>query len=372
MRAPDTLPPEVELDLEAMDAAVAGRSHPHGGDTLLAELAALVTESRPELAPDRARLLDQRAAAGFVRPRRRVTLAWRRSLAPAAGLAACAAIALAVVLATGGGGSVPGRDSAGSAGAGSAAAPVTAEGARGSVPPVGPAPGGDPRSDSRTARKVERNATMTLGAPRGDLDAVAGDVARTATMLGGFVASSSISSTSGGDLELRIPSARLDDAVARLGRIAHVRRLERSTLDITAQSVSARTRVRDLEAERRSLARQLAAATSLTEIDRLKARLRDVTARLDAARTQAARIDNRAAYATLSVALVPERQAAAAGGGWSPGDAWHDALSVLEFAAGVALIALAVAVPLALLWAPAWLARRRLIRQRRERALDMA
>jgi hypothetical protein len=235
-----------------------------------------------------------------------------------------------------------------------------------------PPPAGDLRGQTRTARKVEQSAAMTLAAPRADVDQVADGVARVATTLGGFVASSSISSGRGGFLELRVPSARLDDAIARLGRLGHVRRLERSTLDITAQSVSARSRVADLTAERRSVLSQLAKAVTLDEIDRLKARLRTVTARLQAARAASKRVDARAAFAGLSVEVVGERRAAAASAGWSPGQAWHDAVRVLEVIAGIALIAFAVALPLGLLGAPAWVAGRRLARRRRERALDLA
>jgi hypothetical protein len=151
-----------------------------------------------------------------------------------------------------------------------------------------------------------------------------------------------------------------------------VRRLERSTLDITAQSVSAKSRVAELSAERRSLLGQLAKATTLDATDRLRARLHAAANRLQAARAQAARVDNRAAYANLSVQIVPERAAVVTGGGFTPRAAWHDALRVLEVAAGIGLIALAVALPLGLLGGPAWLATRRLARRRRERALDMA
>jgi hypothetical protein len=59
-------------------------------------------------------------------------------------------------------------------------------------------------------------------------------------------------------------------------------------------------------------------------------------------------------------------------GAWTPADAFDDALRVLEVAAGVALIAAAVLLPVALIWLLAWLARRGISRRRRERALDMA
>jgi hypothetical protein len=238
--------------------------------------------------------------------------------------------------------------------------------------PVPPGTSGDPRSDRRTARKVERSATMLLGARRRDVDAVAAGVAGVTTSLGGFVAASNVSSRGGGTLDLRVPAGRLDDAIVRLSRLAHVRRLERSTLDITAQSVSAKARIAALKAERHSLLGQLAKAITLTETDRLRGRVRAVNHRLESARAQSRRVDNRAAYANLSVEIVAERAAAAAPGGWTPRDAWHDALRVLEVAAGIALVALAVALPLVALGAPAWLATRRLGQRRRERALDVA
>ena len=73
-------------------------------------------------------------------------------------------------------------------------------------------------------------------------------------------------------------------------------------------------------------------------------------------------------------ALLAERGIAAGGeddGAWTPGDAARDALRVLEVAAGVALVVLALAVPLALLAALAMVSARWATRRRRERALDV-
>jgi uncharacterized iron-regulated membrane protein len=85
------------------------------------------------------------------------------------------------------------------------------------------------------------------------------------------------------------------------------------------------------------------------------------------------RVNNRAAFSTVSVTLVADRDAGASGGeddDWTPGDAAKDALRVLEVAAGVALIVLAVVLPLALLAALAAIAARWTRRRRREQALD--
>jgi hypothetical protein len=60
------------------------------------------------------------------------------------------------------------------------------------------------------------------------------------------------------------------------------------------------------------------------------------------------------------------------GGAWTPGDAARDALRVLEVLAGIALVGLAVLVPLGLLGAAVGLAVRGGRRRRRESALDPA
>jgi hypothetical protein len=60
------------------------------------------------------------------------------------------------------------------------------------------------------------------------------------------------------------------------------------------------------------------------------------------------------------------------GGGWSPRDALGDAARILEVMAGVAVVALAVAVPLGLLGAALAFGARGLRRRGRERALDPA
>ena len=144
--------------------------------------------------------------------------------------------------------------------------------------------------------------------------------------------------------------------------------------DITAQSVSARSRLKDARTERKSLLGQLADADTVTEAGAIRARLRLVSNEIEAARAVVRRVDNRADYATVALSLVADRDAGGAvgteDGGWTPGDAARDALRVLEVAAGVAVIALAVALPFALVAILAGLALRTGRRRRRDHALD--
>jgi hypothetical protein len=369
MTSPET------LELEAVDAALAGRFvAPEHAE--LAELALLLRDDRPQPAPAWATHLDRRVEAGFpARPKTRRDWGWLRVAAPV--LAVFAILVPIVGLATLSGGgsddsgsagsSSGGSSSAGSSSAGSAestagdeAAPIT----RQAAPP--------PISDAVRDRRVQRGVQMTLAAPRREIDGVSTQIGDIASDLGGFVARSRVTSSSGGDLQLRVPTKRLDTAVQRLSKIAKVRELSRSSEDITRSFVSARARLSDARAERKSLLKQLANATTLNETESIRARLRDVSREIAAARDSLRRVSNRANFADVAVTLLATRGGGAAGGVWTPGDAFHDALRVLEVIAGVLLIAAAVALPLLIAWVLGWLGRRGVMRRRRERALDMA
>ena len=363
MTSPET------LELEAVDAALAGRYvAPEHAE--LAELALLLRDDRPEPTAAWATHLDRRVEAGFpARPRRRFV--WLRKAVPAI---AVAALVLPMVAAglliepsgddEGGGGGEPAVSTSEEL-----AAPRSRDDAA-VAPPT--RPGGDPSSDPRPIREEQQSATLTLAAPRREIDSVASQVAQVTAELGGFVKSSSISSNRGGSLLLRVPTDRLDTAIERLSRLGRVRELSRQSVDITSSVVSARERLRDARTERKALLAQLADADTVNETESIRERLEIVSREIAAARRALQRVNNRANFADVSVSLVPRRAGDDDSGAWTPGDAFDDALRVLEVAAGVALLAAAVLLPVALIWLLAWLARRGVSRRRRERALDMA
>ena len=358
MTAPDTLPPE------------------------LAELGELLREDPPRPDAKWARELDSRAAAGFPRPPRRspwaVLKPARRFLVPVVSFA-CVAL-LVVGLSTAdlssddsggsgsGGGAVVSESSQGSESSGDTAAPASRR------PLSADSAGGSPGSDGRDRRYQVRNAQLTLAVRPRDVEKTAAGVLRVADVRGGFVASSTVSDE-GGTFELRIPTSRLNGALADLSKLGKVRSRTQSSEDITAETVSTRGRLREAQREREGLLRALANATTLNETESVKARLRTVNDRIATLRAAARRVANRAAYANVSVELVSERSGAAPvgdDGRWTPGDALRDAVRVLEVAAGIALIVLALLLPLALLGGVGALAARGLGHRRRERALDMA
>jgi len=244
------------------------------------------------------------------------------------------------------------------------------------IAPLAPEPGPDTAPGIRN-RQIERSANLTLGTDPDQVQAVAGKVIDVLGRYRGIVLSSSVrdggEGEAGATFEVLIPSGRLGAALTDLSAIADVRSRSENTLDITAPFVSSRERLRDARAEAEGLLRQLAAASTDSERASVKAQLRIVRGRIAAFRSQVNRLQRRANFSHVSLEVVTGNQATipgAGGGHWTIGDALHDAGRVLAVAAGVALLAMAVALPLALLGGAAWAARRIYLRRAREQTLS--
>jgi hypothetical protein len=368
-----TLDPAVAAELEALEAALAG------DPAAEPELAALVRDVRadaPAMAPGFRARLEERVERGFERTSRK-RLHSLRPMIPALGVAGCVLAALVAVVLSAGGGS---SDDAGSAGAGRAAPAQTessdsakssgAGGGSSSAPALAaPSPSAPARQ-----RRVERSTRLELTTT--DVQAASDGVVRATQATGGFVQSSQVATGDGrstASFVLRVPTSRLDDALARLSKLGHVRSLQQSADDITNVYNGASTRLAEARATRRGLLRALSKATTAQEVSSLRARIADNRRALQRYQRQLNAVRNRANYATIGLELtgVARKHAAAPGGGsWTPGDAAHDAVRVLEVSAGVALIALAVLVPLTLVGAAGGFAAVAVRRRRREAALS--
>jgi Domain of unknown function (DUF4349) len=384
-RREPTLDPAVAAELEALEAALAG------DPAAEPELSALVRDVRAE-APAmtlefRARL-DRRVERSFERARPRRRFASLRPMIPALGVAGCVLAALVAVVLSAGGGS---NDSASNAGGSGVAAPVQTESSDAAKSSSGSgsagSAGGSASSSSSSPalkapapsaparqRRVERSTRLELTTT--DVQAASDGVVRATQATGGFVQSSQVSTGDGrstASFVLRVPTSRLDDALARLSRLGHVRSLQQSADDITNVYNAASTRLAEARAERRGLLRALARATTAAEISSLRARIADNRRALQRDQRELDAVRNRANYATIGLELtgVARKHAAVpSGGSWTPGDAAHDAVRVLEVSAGVALIALAVLVPLTLVGAAGGFAAVAVRRRRREAALS--
>jgi hypothetical protein len=380
--------PEVVHGLRELEAALAAEP---AADPDLALLVADVRAARPEPDPTFLAALDAKVHAGFPRehgaagaPARapwHARLRRPQVLVPGVG-GALAAVLLALVAAGGShdhgsSSSSPGAaaptiarqdDSAATSGGGASAesaAPTAKTAPGGATSLAAPAPS--------APRRVERAVQLTLTPAPADVQTVADGVVRETQAAGGYVARSSVSTADGGgsaQFTLRIPTASLDDALARLSKLAHVGSLTQHARDITATFTSAAERLSDARAERRALLQALGRASTDRQVASLKARLAENRAEITRRQAALAAVARRANLATVQVAVEGTGKPKQGGGAWTPGDALHDAGRVLEVAGGVALVAGAVLAPLAVLAALAAALARTARRRRRETALD--
>jgi hypothetical protein len=400
----DDMNPDITAELEAIDATLAGEAvDPAHAE--LAELALLLRADRPQPAPAFTRELDQRVQERFTRrsasgaaeapPRPR-----RRFLSPAFGAAGVGLVATVVAVAALSSGGGPGptalRTTATSSGVVAAPKPGRSAARGGAVAPAPPASAPSQGTIAATpavpvtpgsvsppgnGRKVIQSASIDLGAAPDRVDDVAQEVFNVVGSAGGIVDSSTVTATGGPDgnaqFQLRVPSASLPRVMSQLSRLRYANVLSRTdnTQDVNEPYSSAQKRLADATALRTSLLRQLQNATSQQQIDSLKSQIRDAEASIAAAKSDLARLNSQINHSRIALTIAASGSGAsggASGGGFSLHGAWHDALRVLTVAAGVALIVLAAAVPLALLAALGWWVTGTFRRRRREQALDLA
>ena len=377
-----------------------------------AELAVLLAAERAEADPDFIRVLDARVARRFVPEdgapsRRRLRFTWQAGAGSlAAGIAAI--VAVVVIGASGQGGNTssllkeptrtvaPTTSSASSASAASAASAASgASGGSGSAgssgaassaaaPSTGakraPSAGFGSPAPPSNGRKIVQSAQLALTAAPAKVETVAQEVFDVVGRERGVVRSSNVTATGGLDssaeFELSVPSSSLTDTMTALSRLhdAGVASRTDSTADVNDRYVSLTRQLADARALRAGLLAQLAHAATQTEIDSLHARLRGAEASISSLESQLRSLNRAVSMSRITVSINAAATPVGHRGGssFTLGKAAHDAGRVLTVAAGVALITLAVLVPVALLAGiAAWVAAT--VRQRRrERSLDVA
>ncbi|MEA2372039.1 MAG: hypothetical protein QOH12_2433 [Solirubrobacteraceae bacterium] len=235
------------------------------------------------------------------------------------------------------------------------------------VPSPLPAPGGQ--------RAVESAASISLLAPRGQVQKVADGVIAAADRLGGIVASSNVTlGDQGGSqatIALAVPGASIQRTLAAISALAHVSARSQDTLDITDATKAARQRLSESQAERVALLRQLARASTPGQVASIHAQLGLVAGRITADDAGLRAFVHRATTASVNVTINESGRTAfvAGGSGWAPTEALAAALRVLEVVFAILVVALAVVVPAGALGALAWFSARAIRRRRREAAL---
>jgi hypothetical protein len=244
-----------------------------------------------------------------------------------------------------------------------------------SAPSIVPTPPG-------AGRKQIQSAQLQLSTPGGRINQVSQELFNVVGFNRGIVQNSQITAAGPNGyayFQLSIPSANLTQTMSALStlRYAHVVARTDSTQDITNQYNVAVRKLADARALRTALLKQLAAAVTQAQITSLTAQIHDAEASISSDEAALAALNHQVSFSSVQVqinaaAIPPVVPAGSSSHGFGLGNAWHDSVRVLTVAAGAALIALAVLIPLALVgafvaWIAYWVRRRR-----REAALDAA
>jgi hypothetical protein len=365
-----------------LEAALIGTSDGPRADSWR-ELREDVRATAPPIAPEFERELGKRIAERRKRRGRLRRLGGRLGLlgAPRRPLAAALISGIGVLVAVSlivspwsGGGSQKGAREAfptvGAAGPSSAASGKAAiqsalsPSAAATIPRVSVSP-------ATAGRIQQRAASISLGVTPSEVQSTADRVSRLAASDGGFVQSSHVNvgqGTGEANLMLSLPSAKLSATLASLGQLAPVRAESQSLQDITDTYDATRRRLGDATAERQSLLRALAGATTAGQIDSLRERLSQSRNAIAQARSALQTVSQHASTAEVEVTVVGDGKAGSEALTLHRGI--HDASRVLVVTLAVLLIAAAVLLPLALLIVALITAGRTWRRHQRERVLD--
>lgn len=236
--------------------------------------------------------------------------------------------------------------------------------------------GAGPFASHARHRDIERSAQIVLGADPADVRGDAAKVFDAVHAADGIVLRSSIRDGAAGEagarFDLLIPSGKVGDTLAAFSAIDEVRSRHESTQDITAPTIGVGERLQDSQAEIEGLLSQLATTTSDAERAAVEAELRAERARAAALRSRLSDLSRRATLSRVSLRIETGESSGggSTSGSWGMSDGLHDAGRILAIAAGITVVGLAVAAPLALIFFLAWLVHRTWVRTRRERALD--
>lgn len=162
----------------------------------------------------------------------------------------------------------------------------------------------------QTAANRHVISTVELTVETDDVTEAAGRAASVASAAGGFVASEHTSGQRSATLTLKIPSPRLDRAIADLERLGKVTDRSRQADDVTRQVIDVASRV---ESQRASIARirtLLAEADRLADIISIESELARREADLDALLSQQEELAGLTSLATVNVSLQRESEPA--------------------------------------------------------------
>ena len=202
--------------------------------------------------------------------------------------------------------------------------------------------------------QIVKTASLGLGIAHGSFDDKVGEAHAVADSFGGFVVQSFASQGSGnriaeGSLVLRIPAESYDAALSRLRGLGKVESLEESGQDVSKEFVDLNARIRQLRAVEAQLLQLLQQANDVPAALAVQSQLSQVQLDLEQARGRLQYLDNRVAFATISMSMHELVVLPPKDDGFSIVDAWATAGAAFLTVVGWIFIGIAVVAPVLVL-----------------------
>ena len=202
--------------------------------------------------------------------------------------------------------------------------------------------------------QVVKTASLRLGLANGSFEDKVGEAHAVADSFGGFVVESFASQGSGkriaeGSLVFRVPAESYDSALSRLRELGRVESLEESGQDVSKEFVDLNARIRQLRAVEAQLLELLQRADDVPAALAVQNQLSQVQLDLEQARGRLQYLDNRVAFATISMSMHELSVVAPQDGGFKIVNAWATAGSAFLTVVGWLFIGIAVAAPVLIL-----------------------
>jgi hypothetical protein len=202
--------------------------------------------------------------------------------------------------------------------------------------------------------QIVKTSSLHLGIAHGSFDDKVGEAHAVADSYAGFVVSSTASQGSGkriaeGSLVLRIPAESYDSALTRLRDLGKVESLEESGQDVSKEFVDLNARIRQLRAVEAQLLELLQRADDVPAALAVQNQLSQVQLDLEQARGRLQYLDNRVAFATISMSMHELGVVVPKDSGFKIVDAWATAGTAFLTVVGWLFIGIAVAAPVLIL-----------------------
>jgi len=210
------------------------------------------------------------------------------------------------------------------------------------------------QSEHLDARKIIRNGSLELLV--NDVGQSIAKIGSLVTALGGFVEKSTQTNSGGhsASITVRVPSARLDQAITQIkGLATTVDRESTEARDVTREYIDLDARLRNAQAEETQYLQILKRATTIKDTLDVTEKLSDVRGRIEQMQGEMKFLTSQIDMSTLEISLRSEADAAVAGIHWRP--LRQAKIAVSEMVSGLAdwadsVIAFFINLPLIAVW----------------------